>query len=274
MKRSYRLGISIACLLYVACSIVWADSPEPLAPEQRLDKSPRHHQWEQVETKTGRKVRAFVVFPEVDKPVPAVVVIHENRGLNAWARSLADQVAEMGYVAVAPDLLSGSGPNGGGTDSFPSEDAAREAIYKLSDEQVQEDLSAVIAFARKLEATGDEVAVAGFCWGGGQTFRAAAHQPDIAAACVFYGSAPDEDVLKNIKVPVHGFYGGNDFRITGQVPKVEETMKKLGKTYEPVTYKGAGHGFMRSGESAAPDSADREARNQAWTRWRKILGAL
>lgn len=256
-----------------AASTAFAAPPAPQDPAKRLESSPRHHEWVEIDA-GGRKLRAFVVFPEVSKPVPAVVVIHENRGLNDWARSLADQVAEAGFVAVAPDLLSGKGPEGGGTDKFASSDAARESLYELSDEQVQNDLKATIAYARGLDATSDSVAVAGFCWGGGKTFQAAAHQPDIAAACVFYGASLPVDQMKTITAPVYGFYGGNDFRITGSVPTAEEGMKAAGKSYEPVVYEGAGHGFMRSGETAEDGSADRKARDQAWTRLTEILSKL
>jgi carboxymethylenebutenolidase len=245
-----------------------------MPPEERLEKSPRHHEWVEIGTQSHGKVRALVVYPEVDKAVPGIVVIHENRGLNEWARSLTDQLAEAGYVAVAPDMLSGQGPQGGGTDSFESPDAARTAIYALSDQKVRDILDATVKYVRNLEATTDTVAVAGFCWGGGKAFDYAAHQPNIAAAFVFYGSAPGDETMKQIKVPVYGFYGGDDFRITGEVPKVAAKMKELGKTFEPATYQGAGHGFMRSGEADDASQANRKARNEAWKRWLEILSRL
>jgi carboxymethylenebutenolidase len=254
------------------------DRPQPvtgLAADpvaERLKDSPRHHEWVDVKTPTGRTVRSWLVYPEVDRPVPVVVVIHENRGLNDWARSVTDQVAEAGFVAIAPDLLSETGPEGGGTESYPSSDAAREGIYKLPPEQVQADLDAVVEYGRTLEAGNGAVAVAGFCWGGGQTFAYATHNPRIAAAFVFYGSAPrDRQSLGSIAAPVYGFYGGNDFRITGEVPQIARTMKELGKTFEPVTYDGAGHGFMRSGEAPDADEENRRARAEAWKRWKEIL---
>ena len=240
--------------------------------EARLIASPRHHEWVTIPAPSGRKVRAFVVFPEMDKPAPAVVVIHENKGLTIFERGVADQLAEAGYVAVAPDLLSQTGPDGGDTDSFASMDAAREGIYKLPAEQVTADLDAVVAYARALPASTDAVAVAGFCWGGGQSFRHADHDPSLKAAYVFYGTAPED--MAGIKAPVHGFYGGNDFRITGQVPDVQEAMKAAGKTYDPVIYEGAGHGFFRAGELPDAKEADRKARSDAWARWKGLLKAL
>ena len=92
--------------------------------KERLEKSPRHHEWVKV-PQGDRTVHAFLVFPEVKDKVTAVVVIHENRGLTDWVRGVADQLAEAGYIAIAPDLLSGAGPNGGKTSDFPSQDAAR-----------------------------------------------------------------------------------------------------------------------------------------------------
>lgn len=262
------------CLLLGAWAANGAQQPADPAVE-RLEKSPRHHEWVQVKTKTGRSVRAFLVFPETSRPAPAVVVIHENRGLTDWVRSVADRLAEAGYVALAPDLLSGTGPEKGGTDSFPSSDAAREGIYRLPAEQVMSDLDACVAYLRKLDAVGNAVAVAGFCWGGGQAFSFAAHHSDLSAAFVFYGPAPAEtEKLKGIKAPVFGFYGGNDRRITGQVEKVKEQMEKLKKRYVPTVYEGAGHAFMRNGEDPGAKPADREARRQAWDLWLDQLKTL
>jgi carboxymethylenebutenolidase len=243
------------------------------AVQERLDNSPRHHEWVDVDS-GGRKLRCFQVFPEVSGKVTAVIVIHENKGLTDWVRSVADELAEAGFVAVAPDFLSGAGPGGGNTDAFPSIDAATQGIYKLKPEQVRADVDAVFAHVKKLDAASGKVAVAGFCWGGGQTFAYATHNPEVAAACVFYGSAPDEAALANVKVPVHGFYGGNDARITGQVPAVTAKMKELGKTFEPVVYEGAGHGFMRSGSEGNASAADKKAHDEAWARWKKLLAGL
>jgi carboxymethylenebutenolidase len=189
---------------------------------------------------------------------------------------VADQVAEAGYVALAPDLLSGTAPGGGNTAEYGSEDAARNGIGRLPQPQVMSDLDAVFKYAKEMPAGNKVVAVGGFCWGGGQTFNYATHNPDVAAAFVFYGGAPrDAGAYSKIEAPVYGFYGGNDFRITGEVPRVAERMKEAGKTYEPVTYASAGHGFLRQGETVADTSnADRKARDEAWARWKKTLGEL
>ncbi len=248
-----------------------AASPEPAA---RLEESPRHHEWVAVEA-GDRTVHTYVAYPQTSERVPAVVVIHENRGLNDWARSVADQLAEKGYVALAPDLLSGAAPGGGKTSDFPSADAAREAIGKLTPAQVMADLDAVADYAAKIPAASGKVAVAGFCWGGAQTFRFANHRKELAAAFPFYGTGPDSpEGVAGITAPVYGFYGGNDARVNATIPKTEELMKAAGKPYEPVVYEGAGHGFMRSGEASDASEADRQAREKAWERWLKLLAAL
>ncbi len=268
----YRGRIAGTICIAAACMTMTGQAA-PAA--KRLETSRRHQEWAEIKTPSGRTVCAFTVFPEVNRPVPTVVVIHENQGLTDWVRGVADQLAEAGYVAVAPDLLSQTGPEKGGTDSFGEGDGVRKAIYALPPDQVLADLDATVRYARDLSATSDVVAVAGFCWGGGQSFRYAAHNDRIAAAMVFYGAAPTEpESLGKIRVPVYGFYGGNDFRISGEVPKVTESMKKLGKRFEPVIYAGAGHGFMRSGEAPTGPEADRTVRDQAWIRWKEILGKL
>jgi carboxymethylenebutenolidase len=253
----------------LALSLLQDKPADPV--KERLEKSPRHHEW--VDVKQGeRKVHTFVVFPEVNDKALAVLVIHENKGLTDWVRSVADQLAEAGYIALAPDLLSGAGPSGGNTDSFASNDAATQAIYKLDSKQVTADLNAVADHALKLPACNGKLAVAGFCWGGSQSFAFATARPDLKAAFVFYGSAPvDEGQLAKIACPVYGFYGEKDSRIGATVLTTVDSMKKVDKSYEPVTYEGAGHGFMRSGESPDASEADKKARNDAWTRWKKLL---
>jgi carboxymethylenebutenolidase len=239
----------------------------------RLEKSPRHGEWAKV--KHGeREVQAFVVYPEVKEKAPAVVVIHEIFGLTDWVRGVADQLAEAGYIAITPDLLSGAGPKGGGSDSFKGEEV-RKAIMSLPPDQVTADLNAATDYVAKLPACNGKVAVAGFCWGGGQAFRLATNNKAIKAAFVYYGTGPDkaEDVGR-IAAPVYGFYGGNDARVNATIAASTELMKKAAKTYEPVTYEGAGHGFMRAGEAPDASPANKKARDEAWTRWKELLKKL
>jgi carboxymethylenebutenolidase len=258
-------------LLSIIILTISPSAPAQESAKQRLEKSPRHHEW--VAIKNGdRTVHAYLVYPETKSKAPAIVVIHENRGLNDWVRSVADQLAEEGFIAIAPDLLSGMAPGGGKTSDFPDSDAARQGISKLPPDQVTSDLNAVTDHVIKLPAANKKVAVAGFCWGGSQTFRFATSRPDLKAAFVFYGSAPDDkEAIAKIKSPVYGFYAGNDARINAGIPKAAEMMKEAGKKYEPVTYDGAGHGFMRAGEEPDASEANKRARAEAWVRWKALL---
>jgi carboxymethylenebutenolidase len=239
--------------------------------EQALEASERHQEWVQIEY-NGRTVDAFLVYPETGEKAHSVVVIHENRGLNVWVRTVADRLAEAGYVAIAPDLLSGMGPEGGRTSGFENADAAREAIYRLDPQQITNDLAAVAEFVRSLPAADSTVSVAGFCWGGAQSFRFATNFTDLEAAYVFYGRPPESlEELGRITAPVYGFYGGADARVNQTIAPTSGLMLDLGKTYEPVVYEGAGHGFMRRGVSEDPSLPDAAAADAAWGRWLQLL---
>ena len=240
----------------------------------RLEKSPRHQEWVTVDH-DSREVRCFVTFPETKGKAAAVIVIHEIFGLTDWGRGVADQLAEAGYVAIAPDLLSGMAPDGKGTDGFGGRDAVTKAVSALPPGQVTADLDAVFQYISKQPACNGNVAVAGFCWGGTQTFRYATSNQNLKAAFVFYGSGPtDESAISHITASVYGFYGGSDARVTSSIPPTTELMKKAGKIYEPVVYEGAGHGFMRSGEAPDANEANRKAREAAWNRWKDLLKKL
>src|SRR5262249_24378960 len=186
-----------------------------------------------------------VVFPEVKDKATAVLIIHENKGLTDWVRGVADQVAEAGYIAIAPDLLSGMGPSGGKTSDIKSSDAATKVLYKLKPGQVTADLDAVADYALKIPACNGKLTVAGFCWGGGQTFRFATNRKDLKAACVFYGMFDHtKDDLARINCPVYGFYGGQDPRINSPNPTTPGHKKKTGKTYKTVPSQSTRHAFM------------------------------
>jgi carboxymethylenebutenolidase len=236
---------------------------------QKVDKSPRHREWVTIKH-DGRNVETFVVYPESSKKTPVVLVIHEIFGMTDWVEDLADQVAEAGYIAVAPDLLSGMGPNGGRTSSFAAGKVG-EAIGKLPPDQITADLNAAANYGLKLPASDGKLFVGGFCYGGSQTFRFATNRGDLKAAFVFYGGPPPKETMERIKAPVYGFYGGNDARIDATIPDTKENMKAAGKTYDPVIYDGAGHGFMRAGEDPAGNDANRKARADAWVRWKALL---
>jgi carboxymethylenebutenolidase len=258
-------SILLSLSLFVACSATAQDWAKA-----KIEKSPRHHEW--VKVKHGdREVNCYITYPEVKDKATAVIVIHEIFGLSDWARSVTDELAEAGYIAIEPDLLSGMAPGGGGTDELGGSDNVTRAVGKLPPEQVTADLDAVAKYASELPACNGKIAVAGFCWGGGQSFRYAANNKNLKAAFVFYGGQPSESDIAKINCPVYGFYGGDDARVTTTVPKATEQMKAANKTYEPVTYDGAGHGFMRVGEQPNAVAANKKARDESWTRWKELL---
>src|SRR3954453_6676579 len=245
----------------------------------RVAKSPRHQEWVKVKNGT-REVSSFVVYPESKNKATVVIVIHEIFGMSDWVQSLADQLAEAGYVAIAPDLLSGMGPNGGGTSSL-DRNGVGQAIRDLPPDQITADLNAVADYISKVPASNGKIVVTGYCWGSGQSFRYATNNPNVKAAFVFYGPAPasadgtpDKAALTKITAPVYGFYAGNDARINATLPKTTEAMTELKKNYEPVTYDGAGHGFMRAGEAPDANEANKKARDDAWARWKKLLASI
>ena len=235
----------------------------------RLDASPRHHEY--VPLKHGdRTVQAFVVYPEVKAKAPVVILIHEIFGLSDWAKEMADELAAQGFIVVAPDLLSGFGPNGGGSSEFPDQDATVKAVSGLDPDVVTADLDAAADYAKHLPAGNGKIAVTGFCWGGGKSFAFATRRKDLSAAFVFYGSGPAD--VTTITAPVYGFYAGNDARIGATIPTTIAAMKAAGKKYEPVTYDGAGHGFMRAGEDPTNTvPGNKTAREQGFTRLVNLL---
>lgn len=260
-----RTLVSLAAVLGLAT----AASAQDWA-KKKLEKSPRHGEW--VKVKHGnREVQSFVVYPEVKEKATAVVVIHEIFGLSDWVKLTADELAEAGFIAIAPDLLSGSAPNGGGTAEMAGADI-RKAIQALKPEQITADLNACVDYVGKLPAANGKVAVAGFCWGGGQAFRFATNNKNLKAALVFYGASPMEQAdVERIACPVYGFYGENDARINATIPKSKEQMAAAKKTYEPIEYPGAGHGFFRAGADPAGNEANKKAREEAWKRVKEVL---
>jgi carboxymethylenebutenolidase len=264
--------MKLSLTIFVAAMLAAATTQAQDWAKAKLGKSPRHPEW--VNVKHGsREVNCFITYPEVKDKATAVVVIHEIFGLSDWARCVTDELAEAGYIAIAPDLLSDSAPGGGGTaELIKSGSEVGQAIRKLPPDQITADLNAVVEYVSKLPACNGKVAVGGFCWGGGQTFRFATNNKDVKAAFAFYGTGPEkEQDIARIQAPVYGFYAGNDARVNATIPKSTELMKKAGKTYEPVTYDGAGHGFMRAGEAPEANEANKKARDEAWKRWKELL---
>jgi carboxymethylenebutenolidase len=263
MNRSMTFAVAVLLAALPAQAQEWAKA--------RLKDSPRHR--EEVKVKHGsRTVECFLVYPEVKHKATAVVVIHEIFGLTDWAREMTDELAGAGYIAVAPDLLSGIGPGAGGTEALGDQRQIGKAIRDLPPRQITADLNAVVDYVSKLPSCNGKVVVAGFCWGGGQSFRFSTNNKKIKAAFVFYGPAPrDAAAIARIQCPVYGFYAGNDARIGATVPGTIDAMKAAEKTYKPATYEGAGHGFMRAGEAPDASPGNKKARNEAWKRLLKLL---
>ncbi len=263
MKRSVFISLLVAATVCLALPATGQDWAKP-----RLNNSPRHREYVDIQS-GGRTIKAFVVYPEAKEKTPVVLVIHEIFGLTDWVKSLCDQLAENGVIAICPDLLSGQ--------SYADDmDGAMKAISALPKPQVKADLDATASYAlTKIPSANGKLAVCGFCWGGGWAFGYANENPKLKAAYSFYGPAADaEDNVKNIDCPVYGFYGGNDERVNATIPAAERLMKAAGKKYEPVIYGGAGHGFMREGEKPDANEANKKAREESWARWKKLLKQL
>ncbi|SEC57775.1 dienelactone hydrolase family protein [Terriglobus roseus] len=268
-----RLSLKTAAAAVIVCASTAVIHAQDWAVK-KLDASPRHHEYVTLQA-GGKPIQAFVVYPEVKNKATAVVLIPEIFGLSAWAKTMADDLAAAGYVVIAPDVLSGMGPNGGGTDSFASMDAVTKAVSGLDNSVVMADLDAAADYIKKVPAANGKLAVTGFCWGGGKSFAFATHRKDLSAAFVFYGPPPSDADMANINVPIYGFYAGNDARIDATIPATITAMKAAGKTYEPVTYDGAGHGFMRAGvDPTNTVEGNKTAREQGFARMKAELAKI
>lgn len=276
MTKLQRMMISLPQLAKVFAATLLPLAFVPASAQDwaktKLEASPRHHEYVALKH-DGRTIQAFVVYPEVKNKASVVILIHEIFGLTDWAKEMADELAGEGFIVVAPDLISGLGPNGGGSSEFPSQDAAVKAVSGLDPSVVNADLDAAAEYGKHLPAANGKIASVGFCWGGGKSFAFATHRKDLSAAFVFYGPGPAD--VAAITAPVYGFYAGNDARIGATIPATEAAMKAAGKTYEPVTYDGAGHGFMRAGEDPTNTvPGNKTAREQGFARLIKLLNDL
>lgn len=239
---------------------------------ERLVTSSRHGEWAMIRTGPSDSVRAWVVYPERSTKAPVVVVVHEIFGLSTWVRGVADQLAANGYIAIAPDLLTGKGTLDG--DTLPGS-VAQAAIRTLRADDVHRQLEAVGRYGMSLPAALPRYGIVGFCWGGGTSFAHAVRSPaGLGAAVVYYGPSPDTTDLARVNVPVLGLYAGDDQRINARVPVTDTVMRRLGKPYDVHYFDGAGHGFLRAQEGR---EANRLASERAWPLtlafFRRHLGA-
>ncbi|MSO23580.1 MAG: dienelactone hydrolase family protein [Acidobacteria bacterium] len=230
-----------------------------------IEKSPRHGEYVDIKLTGDQKpIRTWVVYPERKDKAPIVIVIHEIFGLSDWIRGVADQLAEDGFIAVAPDLICGKGPEGGCTDSISSRDDVVKSVRALSPEDVLTRLNAVRDYGVKIPAGNKKTATVGYCWGGARSYEYATQQLGLNAAVVYYGTSPETPTLAAIKAPVLGLYGEDDARVNATIEPAAAEMKKLKKTYEVEVYKGAGHGFLRA--QSGRDGANLRATQAAWPR--------
>jgi carboxymethylenebutenolidase len=274
MKSIELVALSLICFTAPAFAAGEAGKsslpPGEAAAKERIEKSPRHGEYVDVPVQGGKPLKAYVVYPERKEKAPVVIVIHEIFGLSDWIKSVTDQLAADGFIAIAPDLLTGKGPGGGGTEAFAGRDAVMQAIRGLKADEVTSGLNAVRAYGMKLPAASGKTATIGFCWGGGQSFAYAAAQPDLNAAVVYYGTSPgDAAAFDKIKASVQGHYGGNDNRVNATIEPAKQAMEKGNKTYDPHIYEGAGHGFLR--QQDGQNGANMKAAEQAWPATIKFL---
>ena len=243
--------------------------PDNAASAERLKNSPRHGEWVDIKMPAGTPIKSFVVYPERKDKAPVVLVIHDIGGMGDWGRAVGDQLAKEGFIAIVPDLLSGKGPNGGGTEELGQ--GVGQAIRSLTPDDVAARLNAAMAYGKSLPASNKKTAVIGFCWGGSASINYAIAQPELNASVIYYGTPPmktvdgaqvvDPEPLSKIRAPVIGFYGGNDARVTSTVQPTAAEMKTLGKFYESHVMEGAGHGFLKG---QASSEANAKAAADAW----------
>jgi len=234
--------------------------PDAAGALARLNSSPRHGEWLTIHTGGGDSLRAWLVYPERSTKAPVILVVHEVYGLSSWVRSVADQLAADGFIAIAPDLLTMKNlPDGPDSVLAP---LAVAAVRTLNPAWVQRQLDAVAQYGMSLPAAQKKYGIVGFCWGGGISFVHAGHSPSLGASVVYYGISPPTADLASVRAPVLGLYGGSDARVDATIPPADSALRALGRTYGHTIYPGAGHGFLR--QQTGMDGANLAAARAAW----------
>lgn len=190
------------------------------------------------------KLHTWVEYPEGDGKAPIVIVMQHGPGMDDWQRALADQLALQGFIAIAADLHSGLGPNGGNYDAFQGTDDVMRANARLTPDDMFNRYKAARDWGMKLPRANGKSASIGFCMGGGNSFRFASEVPELNAAVVFYGTPANQEMLAKIKAPVLAFYGDDDARVTSTMAPTEAAMKEYGKSFEAHSYPHGTHGFL------------------------------
>jgi len=234
----------------------------------QLAASTRHGEWATIPVAGGESVRAWVVYPERPDSAPVVVVIHEIFGLTTWVRSVADQLAADGYIAIAPDLLTGHDMPMAPDSFMVTEggiDSAIAMVSRLEQDEVMRRIGAVGEWGVALPAAADKWGVVGFCWGGSTVLAATALIPGLDASVAYYGGIQqDQADMSRTTVPTLALYGGDDARVNATRSYVEESFRTAGVPFESETYEGAGHGFLR--QQSGQEGANQRAALAAWPR--------
>jgi len=224
----------------------------------------------------NREVYCYLTIAEDhENKIPGMIIIHEDWGLTDWVRSVSDEIASLGYIVIAPDLLSDFYPEETNIKDFMNEDIARRALMETNQDQITSDLDAAFSYLREHSFCSGKIMVIGFSWGGSQAFHYMTMNPDLEAGFIFYGKSPGKNkMLRRIIAPIYGFYGEYDSRINATLRKTERKMNRLGKTFKPVIFEGGGHGFMRSGERPGANEGNIKARTAAWKRLKELLATI
>jgi carboxymethylenebutenolidase len=247
--------------------------PDASGAPARLSSSLRHGEYAMIRSGDGDSIRAWVVYPERSDKAPVVLVVHEIFGLSSWVRSVADQLAADGFIAIAPDLLTMKNlPAGPDSVLAP---LAQTAIRTLDPAWVQKQLDAVAQYGMSLPSAEKKYGIVGFCWGGGVSFAHAVHAAGLGASVVYYGTSPNPADLASVRAPVLGLYGGSDARVNATIPAADSALRALGRTYVHTQYPGAGHGFLR--QQTGMNGANMAAARTAWPAtiawFKKYLGS-
>ncbi len=202
-------------------------------------------------------MRAFMARPKKGNKFPAVIVIHENRGLVPHIQDVTRRMAGEGFLALAPDALS---PVGGTPEDISG---VGELFKKLNSDETIKNFTAAVKYLKTHPKSTGKVGCTGFCWGGAMTNNVAVNSPDLDAAVPYYGRTPAPEDVEKIKAPVMAHYAGNDAGINAGIPAFEEALKKYNKEYKIFMYEGASHAFNNDSN---PDRYNEQAAKLAWER--------
>ena len=256
-----KIKLLLSLIFAAAISPVLSAAEPSLPPDAdgaaaALKESPRHGEYVNLDIDgSDVKLKTFVAYPERADKAPVVILIHEIFGMTDWTNATADTLAKEGFIVVAPDLISGV---------EGAKENPREAISTLTAEESLKRLNAALKYGKSLPSATGKIGCVGFCYGGRTAFAYATEQPELKAAVVYYGNAPETASLTKITCPVQGHFGGDDNRVNSTLPPAQEQMKKLGKVLDVNIYEGAGHGFLR--QQDGQDGANLKASQQAWSK--------